>query len=152
MVERITFRNNEVFNTTGFIRLETAYQSRGAPKMPRDYPPTVVRDISWINNTYGPATRRTGAKWLCSPNTTCEAITVVDNTMPPRGKWQCTHVRAFNVSGNVPNGLPDCMQNSALKPARTRAKRAKWRKFHWAGTENGGAGGGAHSELVTVEL
>ena len=28
MVERVSFRNNVVLNTTGFIRLETAYQSR----------------------------------------------------------------------------------------------------------------------------
>ena len=41
VIENVAFRNNTVYNSTGFVDMETNYQSGDEP--PTDYPPTVVR-------------------------------------------------------------------------------------------------------------
>mmetsp|Transcript_9824 Transcript_9824/g.13888 ORF Transcript_9824/g.13888 Transcript_9824/m.13888 type:complete len:143 (+) Transcript_9824:1-429(+) len=108
-ISNIQFHNNTIYNTSSFILLELDYQSKAGP--PSDYTPTAVRDISFVNNrALGGAV---GANWHCSAEDACEQITVINNTVRnSRNPWSCSYIRTFNVSGNSPPGLENCMQNS----------------------------------------
>lgn len=111
MVENVAFLNNSIYNTTSFINLQTNYQ--GGDKMPKGYPPTSVRNISWIGNTYGPADKRGHGGWQCSVNDTCSDLTVVNNTMlDSESGWSCHYIDSYTVSRNVPSGLEECMKGS----------------------------------------
>merc|ERR1719436_96353 len=105
-IENIMIRNNTLINST-FIHLVTNYQS--GDKMPVGYPATRIRNVSWVGNV-----GHSGASWGCSVNDTCKDITVINNTAIGAGlnPWHCKFVETFKVSGNTPDGLPDCMKNS----------------------------------------
>merc|ERR1712038_598678 len=93
----------------GFINMQTNYQSGDTP--PKDYPPTKVRNISFISNrALGGGI---GAGWICSVNDVCEDITVVNNIIETKhNPWGCHYIHTYNASKNSPPGLPECMKNS----------------------------------------
>ena len=108
-IENVVFRNNVVYNNTGFINMETNYQSGDVP--PVGYAPTEVWNISFIGNrALGGAT---GAAWVCSVNDVCEGLTVVNNSvLHAEHPWGCHFINTYSVSGNTPAGLTDCMRDS----------------------------------------
>lgn len=144
-VSHVSFRNNRLFNTTSFMKLETNYQARGKERLPRGYAPTAVHHLQWVNNSFGPRGRHTRSAWVCSANSSCDSIVVVNNSMPRGSKWHCAHVVSPTVSGNSPSGLESCMQQSGAAPAR-RQGGGKWRKFRW----RGGAGAGRAGRTATA--
>ena len=108
----IAFVNNTVYNNTGFIDMETNYQSGDNP--PSAYPPTLVANVTFRGNrALGAAT---GVAFVCSVHDVCENITVEDNVVesasPGADPWHCEFVDTFTVSGNSPGGLAACMKNS----------------------------------------
>lgn len=111
LIEGVIFRNNTVYNTTSFIFVEMGYQS--SDPVPTDYPPTRLRNITFVNNrALGSAV---GANFACAEGDACEGIRVINNTVLDAGgrnPWGCHFVRSFEVSGNSPPGLEECMQNS----------------------------------------
>lgn len=109
VMENIMFRNNTVYNNTGFINMQTNYQSGDTP--PVGYPATKVRNISFIGNrALGGGV---GASWECSVHDVCEGLTVINNTIHTgHSSWGCHYVHTYNVHGNSPSGLTDCMEHS----------------------------------------
>ena len=101
--------NNAIYNNTGFIDLETSYQSRDQP--PMNYTPTIVRNITFANNrAIGSGV---GASFVCSVYDVCENIIVVNNTVnSDDNPWHCHFIDTFVVEGNSPPGLEECMANS----------------------------------------
>ena len=114
-IENIMFRDNVVYNTSSFILLDMGYQNGEDPDPPKDYTATAVRNISFVRNrAMGMAT---GASFECFRKDACEEITVVNNTVKHIAKgspspWSCHYIKSFNVSGNFPTGLKECMANS----------------------------------------
>ena len=97
------------YNSTGFIDMETNYQSGDAP--PTKYAPTVVRNVSFENNRAVGA--GVGASWVCSANDACDQITVINNTvLHAAHPWSCHYVKSYRVAGNAPVGLDECMATS----------------------------------------
>ena len=113
VIENIMFRNNTIINNTGFIDMQTNYQSGDVA--PVGYPATVVRNISFIGNrAIGGAT---GATWTCSVKDACEDLTVINNTIAGvrggQNPFSCAFIQSFDVHGNVPGGfLEECMERS----------------------------------------
>ena len=111
-IENIAFVNNTVYNTSMFILLELGYQA-DKDDVPSDYPPTKVRNISFINNqALGMAV---GASFGCARGDPCEDIQVINTTIVNAGKrdpWGCDFIKSFQVKGNSPGGLEECMANS----------------------------------------
>jgi hypothetical protein len=118
VIQNVEFRNNIVYNNTSFVSLELDYQSGEEP--PKDYPPTIVRNISFVGNkALGGAI---GASWHCSAHDACEQITVVNNTVlhgDEHNPWNCKYIQSYHVAGNSPPGLGDCMKNSMHPTAAT---------------------------------
>ena len=131
MVERVSFRNNALFNTSAFMKLETNYQAKGPARQPKGYAPTAVRDLEWVNNSWTPGDGRARSAWVCPEHSACSGIVVVNNSAPPRSKWRCAHVASYTVSGNSPAGLEACMRKSRAAPRRRTGEGRRWRKFRW---------------------
>ena len=143
-IQNISFHDNTVYNTSGFIRLSSHYQTNN-DDVPIDYPPVLVRNISFVRNRAiasgdnGVATA-IGATWDCSQHDPCYDITVIDNYIAVgdhnddgaggwseqstaeaaaastvRNPWSCNYIKTFNVSGNYPPGLKKCMEESMNK-------------------------------------
>eukprot|EP00928_Gymnodinium_smaydae_P063392 TRINITY_DN46979_c0_g1_i2.p1 TRINITY_DN46979_c0_g1~~TRINITY_DN46979_c0_g1_i2.p1 ORF type:complete len:502 (-),score=35.68 TRINITY_DN46979_c0_g1_i2:192-1640(-) len=109
VIEHVIFRNNTVYNNTGFISLETTYQSRDKP--PTDYPPTSVKSIAFIDNKA--VGGGWGASWACSQYSVCSDIRVIGNTvLHSQHPWSCHYVDTYYVADNYPDGLEACMWNS----------------------------------------
>lgn len=112
-VERISFTNNRVYNTSMFIFLEMSYQSNHDEPPPLDYKATVVRDIVFDSNeALGSAV---GSTFECSEYDACRQITVTNNKIHnAAGKtpWTCKFITEYNVHGNFPGGLDECMKQS----------------------------------------
>jgi len=127
MVANISFRHNAVFNTTGFMRLETAYQGAKGKPLPVSYKPTVISNLSWLSNGYQHGDR-TRSKWMCPTSySTCHGLVIKDNSMPRGSTWRCAGVGSADVAGNLPAGLEACMHrgNSPRKSARRKGRHAK---------------------------
>ena len=111
-IENVAFRNNTVYNTSMFILLELGYQA-DKDDVPKDYPPTKVRNISFVNNqALGMAV---GASFGCAKGDPCENIQIINTTIANAGSqnpWGCEFVKSFQVKGNRPGGLRECMANS----------------------------------------
>jgi len=121
VMENIVFRDNTVYNNTGFIFMETNYQSGDEP--PKDYPPTTVRDITFSGNRA--LGHGVGASWTCSVNDVCNQVTVTNNTIDTSGSpWSCHFIKTYNVSANSPAGLEDCMQHSMNRTSAWRRPRS----------------------------
>jgi hypothetical protein len=114
-IENVIFRDNIVYNTSCFILLEMGYQNGEKVDPPKDYAPTVVRNISFVRNrAMGMAT---GASFECFRKDACEEITVINNTVEHVAEgspspWACHYVKSYRVAGNFPPGLEECMANS----------------------------------------
>jgi polygalacturonase len=112
ILENISFRSNLVYNTTRFILLEAHYQTHD-DAIPKDYAPVQIRNISFVRNrALGTGL---GAYWDCSPLDPCHEITVMDNYIaasPADNPWTCRNIKSFEVSGNYPAGLTECMEES----------------------------------------
>jgi len=108
-MENIIFRNNTIYNNTGFIDMETNYQSGDTP--PVGYPATKVRNISFVGNrALGGGT---GATFKCSVHDFCEELTVMDNFVAnSQQPWHCEFIETYTASGNSPSGLEQCMHDS----------------------------------------
>jgi len=117
VMENIMFRNNTVYNNSGFINMQTNYQS--GDKGPKDYPATKVRNISFIGNrALGGGV---GAGFICSVHDVCEGLTIINNTIDSKqSTWGCHFIHTYNVSGNSPSGLSDCMEKSMNRTLTTR--------------------------------
>jgi len=118
VIENIVYRNNTVYNNTGFIFVEMSYQSKD-DEIPKDYPPTLVRNISFINNhALG---RAVGVTFECAENDVCENFVVINNTVAAakadQDIWNCRFIKTFTVSGNTPAGLERCMEQSMNQTA-----------------------------------
>lgn len=113
-LENIVFANNTIYNNTGFIDLETNYQS--GDDAPVGYASTVVKDIVFTGNKVLGA--GTGATFVCSVKDVCENITVTDNIVAHNADpWHCKFVHTYTTGGNTgENALATCMKNS-MKPA-----------------------------------
>merc|ERR1711957_991027 len=114
IMENIMFRNNTVYNNSGFIDMETNYQSGDVG--PEGYPATVVRNISFVGNrALGGAT---GVTFKCSVKDVCEEISVINNTVLNSDRpWHCNFVHSYNVAGNSPSGMEECMRDSMNRTA-----------------------------------
>jgi polygalacturonase len=128
ILENISFRNNVVYNTTGFILLSSHYQTKEDSK-PNGYDAVLVRNISFVGNrAFGSGK---AATWDCSINDVCHDIQVVDNHVAvdptdnhdnnndneskhngTNNPWTCHFIDTFTVSGNYPHGLEECMEQS----------------------------------------
>jgi polygalacturonase len=105
----ISFVNNTIYNNTGFIDVETNYQSGDTP--PVGYPATKVSNITFSGNrALGTAT---GASFVCSVRDFCENIIVTDNFVKNSADpWHCSFIDTYSTSGNFPSGLQECMYKS----------------------------------------
>lgn len=120
VLEHVSFRDNTVYNTTGFILLNLHYQTED-DAMPVGYDPAQIRNISFVRNrALGSATQAT---WQCSEHDACHDITVVDNYVAnsnaENDPWTCLNIESFTVSGNYPKGLEDCMEQSMTPNDKT---------------------------------
>ena len=120
IIENVVYRNNTVYNNTSFILVEMSYQSKD-DEIPKDYPPTLVRNVSFIDNhALG---RAVGATFDCAENDACEGFVVINNTVAAARVdhnvrvWNCHNIKTFSVSGNTPPGLDKCMEQSMNQTA-----------------------------------
>lgn len=113
VVENILYRNNTVYNNTSFISMEMDYQT-SKDEVPKDYPPTLVRNISFVGNRA--LGRAVGASFSCAEKDICEDIVVINNTVvnadDDRNIWHCRFIKTYTVLGNTPAGLKECMEQS----------------------------------------
>ena len=114
VIENVSFTNNKVYNTSGFIFLEMSYQSDAEERPPVDYAATMVRNILFDGNeALGSAI---GAAFECSAFDACHAITVTNNVIHNANEnsspWTCKYIQEYVVAGNVPDGLEECMELS----------------------------------------
>ena len=106
----IHFQNNIIYNTTGFLFIETDYQTHA--HAPPPYPTTEIKNISLIGNSgLGLATSMT---FGCSEHITCKEIKVQDNWLlhGSNGSYHCSHVDTYQEENNSPPGLGKCLYNS----------------------------------------
>jgi polygalacturonase len=129
-LENIVFADNTIYNTTGFIDLETNYQS--GDDAPVGYAPTVVKDIVFVGNRALGA--GTGASFVCSVKDVCENITVTNNTVAQSADpWHCKFVHTFTVGGNTgEDALDACMKNSMKNPTGAGGEAASARAKPYA--------------------
>ena len=113
-IQNIVFKDNTIINNTGFIDMETNYQSGDTP--PSGYAPTTVRDIVFSGNRV--LGSGTGASFVCSVHDACDNITVTNNTVAQNANpWHCKFVRSFTTSNNTgESDLQNCMNNSMTPP------------------------------------
>lgn len=129
-VEDVTFADNEVYNTTGFMRIDTFGRSK---LVDRSYAPTALRRIAWLRNRFtGPRDKRIRSKFRCPAGAACSDITVVNNTHDSaagKATWQCEGISSSVVGGNSPGGLESCMRRrpKEKKGARQGEGRRKRR-------------------------
>lgn len=134
VMSNIVFRDNTVYNSSGFIFMETNYQSGDVP--PTGYPPTTVRDITFDSNRQLSAAGGHGASWTCSVNDVCTGLTVTNNSIDTKSApWSCHYIKTYNASANSPAGLGDCMahsMNRTAAPPRSseEEKQAAIRRWH----------------------
>jgi len=117
MEENIIIKDNTIYNNTGFIDLETNYQTKDNSP-PKGYAATVVRDITFTGNrALGGGT---GATFLCSVNDPCDNITVTNNTVANNpNPWNCHFIKTFTTADNTgEDKLETCMKNS-MQPKTT---------------------------------
>ena len=110
-IEDVVFHDNIVYNTSAFILLEMDYQT-GNNKPPQGYAATSIRNISFLRNrAMGRAKRAT---FDCSVHDSCHEIIAINNTVEnaETSPWDCHFVQSYRVSGNMPEGLEECMANS----------------------------------------
>ena len=117
-MENIIFKDNTIYNNTGFIDMETNYQS--GDDQPKGYPATVVKNIVFTGNrALGGGT---GASFVCSVHDVCENVTVTNNTVANNADpWNCKFIHSYTTSGNTgEEKLEACMKESMTPPeART---------------------------------
>ena len=140
-VEDVTFADNEVTNTTAFLRLD----SFGRSLDPESYRPTAIRRISWLRNRFlndaggSDGGKRVRAKFICPSRAGgCSNISIINNThsTPALASWHCDGISSFEVHGNTPGGLEKCMKRGQramprkqggarpkTKPRKSRHKR-----------------------------
>lgn len=126
VIANISFVNNTIYNSTGFIRMQTNYQPLDTP--PFGYAPTTVANITFAGNrALGGATdalsrRLRSASFTCSVHDVCEHITVVDNYVEhnsdPWPQWYCEFIHTYEVGRNNTGqaALEKCMRES-MKPS-----------------------------------
>jgi hypothetical protein len=110
MMDNIVFKDNTIYNNSGFIDMETNYQS--GDTAPVGYAPTAVKNIVFTGNrALGSAT---GASFVCSVKDACENITVTNNTVANNPKpWHCKFIHTYTAEGNTGEAeLDTCMKNS----------------------------------------
>ena len=109
-ITNIIFSRNKIINNTGFIDMETNYQSGDTP--PVGYKATVVSNIVFDSNSaVGGAT---GATFSCSKVDTCHNITITNNTVANSDDpWNCKYIASWTAKGNTgEEALEKCLQNS----------------------------------------
>jgi polygalacturonase len=115
VIENVIYENNTVYNNSMFIFLETNYQKGSKQIIPPGYPKVLLRNIVFRNNVVlGEAT---AANFHCHPKDPCHNIQVVNNTITKadnkdHSPWECSFIDSYQVSGNYPSGLEDCMAES----------------------------------------
>jgi polygalacturonase len=111
-LRNIQVHTNIIYNTTGFILLETDYQDKDH-KQPPNYPTTEIRNISVRSNSgLGSAV---AMKFGCSKYMQCEQVYVADNWIlhGQPSNYHCSYVDTYLVEhNNVPSGLNKCMYES----------------------------------------
>jgi polygalacturonase len=119
-LRNIDFHTNTIYNTSGFLVLETDYQDKDKRhEIPPDYPVTDVRNISIQGNSgLGFATEVT---FGCSKYVVCEDVTVRDNWIvnSSSSNYQCSYVDTYQVDHNTPPGLNACMLRSMNRTTAT---------------------------------
>lgn len=116
-IQNIHFNDNTVWNNTMFILVETNYHGENKPQpLPDGYPKTVVKDIYFRNN------RAVGfakaASFNCDAQDPCHDFHVHDNLIvlvPSKNipsPWGCNYIESYDVAGNIPSGLEECMAKS----------------------------------------
>lgn len=106
----IQFASNIIYNTTGFLLVETDYQSHTNSLPP--YPTTEIKNISILANSgLGKAT---GVTFGCSEYMPCKEIEVKNNWIVngDSGIYSCSNVTSYKVENNSPPGLEECMKHS----------------------------------------
>eukprot|EP00980_Cylindrotheca_fusiformis_P012847 scaffold3170_cov128-Cylindrotheca_fusiformis.AAC.7 len=108
----VRFANNVIYNNTGFVFIETDYQSNF--QKPPPYPTTEIKNVSILGNS---AIGMAHAMTLgCSKYMPCQEITIQDNwidSSPTSDIYHCSNITSYKVEGNSPLGLEECMRNSA---------------------------------------
>ena len=110
-IANISFVNNTIYNNTGFIDMQTNYQSGDTP--PVGYPPTRVENITFAGNRA--MAGAIGASFVCSVHDVCERITVVDNYVKrSTDPWHCKFIHTYEVGRNNTGqaALSKCMEES----------------------------------------
>ena len=110
-IENVIFKDNTIYNNTGFIDMETNYQTKSNTP-PKGYAATAVRNIVFTGNrALGGGT---GAAFVCSVNDACDNITVTNNTVANNADpWNCKYIKTFTTSDNTgEESLAACMAGS----------------------------------------
>lgn len=110
-IENVIFKDNTIYNNTGFIDMETNYQTKSNTP-PTGYAATAVRNIVFTGNKV--LGSGTGADFGCSVNDACENITVTNNTVVHNDDpWRCQYIKTYTSAGNTgETSLEACMKNS----------------------------------------
>ncbi|KAL3935738.1 MAG: hypothetical protein SGBAC_008801 [Bacillariaceae sp.] len=108
----VRFANNIVYNNTGFVFIETDYQSNH--QEPPPYPTTEIKNISIVGNSaIGMAHAVTIG---CSKYMPCDEFTVTDNWIAnvptDQDPYVCANVTSYKEERNYPPGLGNCLDNS----------------------------------------
>jgi len=126
IIENVSFRNNIIYNNTMFILMELNYQTNQG-EIPTTYPPTLVRNISYVGNrALGEAK---GSSFVCLKKDACEDVRLINNTVVEAGTsgddiWGCQYIHTYRAKGNTQQDrLVRCMKES-MNP-----------RFHWAADE-----------------
>jgi polygalacturonase len=110
-LRNLQFHTNIIYNTTGFLLLETDYQDN-QHKLPPNYPTTELRNISIRSNSgLGLAV---SMNFGCSEFMQCDQIQVIDNWIldGTSSNYHCSYVDTYQVENNFPSGLEECMYDS----------------------------------------
>lgn len=122
-LENIAFHDNTVYNTSAFILLNAHYQQNQYGSVPDGYPAVLIRNISFVRNrALGTGVHST---WDCSVEDTCHEILVLDNHIQnadDQNPWYCHNIATFEVAGNSPPGLSDCMEGSIEVAGRRKTQ------------------------------
>ena len=110
-LRHIRFADNVVYNNTGFVLVETDYQSHY--QTPPPYPTTQIYNISIVGNSAIGTAR--GMQFGCSEYMPCQDIVVKDNWIlngDAESSYHCHYVASYHVDNNSPPGLGECFDQS----------------------------------------
>merc|ERR1711862_77088 len=114
-MHNILFDSNIIYNNTGFLLIETDYQSNHDNDLLPPYPTTDIRNISFIDNSgLGHAI---SMNFDCSEFLPCNDIQVKNNWLLDSNNddddnsspYHCSYVQTYELENNSPPGLDECM-------------------------------------------